>query len=75
MTLYEEALSSGLAIGHHLSDLYLAITPKALAIVEKHNRRTVLSKRDGAACLIVPFAYDPYWIGRNQRLTDQNPDY
>lgn len=72
MSIYQDALSAGLKVDHHESDLYLEDTPKARALVEEHGWYRISfivqpEHRDaGQAWLDIPFAYDPHWVPRRK---------
>jgi len=68
--LYAELVAAGCQVDHHESDLYVLDTPEARAILAEHPdvRATAFrSDVDHKRWLDVPFAYSPFWAGKQQR--------
>ena len=67
-TIYETLKAAGVPIEAHESDLYAKVTPESRAIVAgykyKCNVTVFTAQDDGAAWYDIPFAYDPFWIGK-----------
>ena len=66
-TLYEQAVErmNKDEIRYHESDLYLKVTPVSLALIDKYEFRSNVtrftSQIDRRLWFEIPFAYDPYW--------------
>ena len=58
-------------IDHHNSDLYLRVTSRSAALIERLDNKCLLSvfrSYDGSAWFELPFCFSPYW-GDPQRYT------
>lgn len=65
-TIYAAAMAAlpTCDIDHHASDLYLKLTPAAVALVERLENKSLVSVfRDpgGVAWYDLPFCFTPYW--------------
>lgn len=51
-------------IDHHMSDLYIRVTPASAALVDRLDNKTLLStfrSYDGSTWYDLPFCFCPYW--------------
>lgn len=69
MSIYEALKTAGVKLDNHASDLYAEVTPISAAIVATYEHRpqvtTFRSAIDGRLWFDLPFAYQPYWQGRD----------
>ena len=70
-SLYQALTVAGCEIDHHESDLYVKLTPTALAVIrtfpgmyDEGSRFMFRSKVDGKMWLDFPFAYEPFWAAK-----------
>lgn len=74
MTIYEKAIATLPAdcIDHHESDLYIKRTPASKRLIDeyKYSRsvETFCSPIDNCIWFDVPFAYDPYWNQKTNKM-------
>lgn len=65
MSLYQDLAKLGLPMSNHESDLYVAWSPKAYALVRAAGIiHQCFRDSDGKAWIEVPFAYEPFWKGK-----------
>ncbi len=68
MTLYEELTSLGIEVEGSASDLYVRDSEQVRQILAKHpdqTRRASTFLSGPGVWWDVPFAYDPWWEGKN----------
>lgn len=63
--LYQHAVTQGLEMDSHESDLYLKVCHKSQALIQaykfRENVTTFISQIDKQAWYGIPFAYQPFW--------------
>ena len=64
MSIYTELKAAGIKLDSHESDLYAEVTPESASIVEASNVRYTMFTSEGNVWYDIPFAYDPFWEGR-----------
>lgn len=73
MSLFEELIGISAVVGAHESDLYVLDTPEVAEILKKYPEQRVLATRftdqvTGKVCLDIPFAYEPWWEAREEKI-------
>ena len=68
-SLYKQLKAAGLKMGNHESDLHVEATAESLRIIARCEFDTTTKKftnqLDGRTWYEVPFAYEPWWEGRD----------
>jgi hypothetical protein len=72
-TLYQECVECGILMRNHASDLYIPANEDTIHLLKKHNKRatTFINQVEGGLWFDVAFAFDPWWVARQQGISLQ----